>query len=69
MTLVIGEYAMPDPDQVGYDEYRAIYQVLANKVPNARREDALDRALEVLDEFRTWADHVQKKLEIVHQGS
>jgi hypothetical protein len=69
MTLVIGEYAMPDPDQVGYAEYRAIYQVLADKVPQARREDALDRALEVLDEFRTWADHVQKKLEIVHQDS
>ena len=69
MTLVIGEYAMPDPDQVGYAEYRAIYQVLADKVPKARREDALDRALEVLDEFRTWADHVQRKLEIVHQGS
>jgi hypothetical protein len=69
MTLVIGEYAMPDPDQVGYAEYRAIYQVLADKVPHARREDALDRALEVLDEFRTWADHVQKKLEIVHQDS
>ena len=67
MTLVIGEYAMPDPDRVGYAEYRAIHQVLADKVAKAKPERALDTALESLDEFKAWTENVKEKLEYVHR--
>ena len=67
MTLVIGEYAMPDPDRVGFAEYRAIHQVLADKVAKAKPERVLDTALESLDEFQAWTQTVKDKLEHVHQ--
>lgn len=67
MTLVIGEYAMPDPDRVGYDEYRAIYQVLADKVAKAKPDRAMDVALESLDDFRAWTEGVKERLEYIHR--
>ena len=67
MTLVIGEYALPDPDRVGYAEYRAIHQVLADRVAKAQPERALAAALESLDEFQAWTESVKEKLEYVHR--
>jgi hypothetical protein len=67
MTLVIGEYAMPDPERVGYDEYRAIHQVLADKVAKAKPDRAMAVALESLDEFQAWTEGVKEKLEYIHR--
>ena len=67
MTLVIGEYAMPDPEVVSRAEYTAIHQVLADKVGKVKQEDAVAEAMGVLDEFQAWAQSVKDKLEHVHQ--
>lgn len=67
MTLVIGEYAMPDPERTCRAEYTAIHKVLADKVAKVKPGGAVAEALGVLDEFQAWAQSVKEKLEHVHQ--
>lgn len=68
MTLVIGEYAMPDPKVVSRAEYTAIHQVLEKQLAGLKREDVLPEAEFVLTEIRTWVDDIQDKLNRVHQS-
>ncbi len=67
MTLVIGEYAMPDPDDLGGTAYRAIHQALQDRLHTAKGQDKVALALDQLDDFRAWAEHLMKKLEAVHR--
>lgn len=68
MILVIGEYAMPEPDAVCRSEYTAIHRVLSTKLANVNPDLRVEEAIGILDEFKAWTQSVREKLEHIHQS-
>lgn len=69
MTLVIGDYTMPQPEVVKKPEYTAIHQALADRLADVPPEGRLAAAKQVLDGVLEWAETIQHKLKMVHQSS
>lgn len=53
---------LPDPDDIGQSEYRAIYEHMKDALEDCPDEDRFGLALAMLDEFKLWADALKNTL-------
>lgn len=67
MTLVIGEYHMPQPEVVRQPAYSAIHQALADRLADVPQEGQLAEAQALLDSVQEWAETLLYKLTAVHK--
>lgn len=64
MTNVLDLFT--DPDVIGESEYRAIYELLEDVLPNCPEDERTDACRNILEEFRDCADdmlHIIAKAE------
>jgi len=66
MALLIGQYRMPDPDDVCQSEYRAIHELLDDAVGDLPRDEQVQLALASLQEVKDWCDSLIDKLHHAH---
>lgn len=62
--LTINGWKLPDPDDVGQSEYRALHDLLADALEDAANMkcDPADYCLEVLDNVEVWVRNIKEKL-------
>lgn len=53
---------LPDPDTVGQCEYRTIHQALKDTLEDCPKEERMELAINMLDEFEGWAKELKEKL-------
>jgi hypothetical protein len=53
---------LPNPDEIGQSEYRYIHQCLFDVLPDCPKEERLELAVAILDEFEGWAKHLKEKI-------
>lgn len=67
MSLVIGEYHMPQPEVVRQPAYSAIHQALADRLAEVEQDRQLAEAKDLLDSVQEWAETLLYKLTAVHK--
>lgn len=53
---------LPDPDKIGQCEYRVIYDALKDTLEDCPKEERMELAIAMLDEFEGWAKDIREKL-------
>jgi hypothetical protein len=53
---------LPNPDDVGQSEYRAIYEHLKDTLDDCPQSERMDLAIAMLCEFEEWARHIKGRL-------
>jgi hypothetical protein len=66
MRLRIGDYILPDPDEVGQAEYRLLHELLET-LQESGAVASPDDAIDVLQEVRNWCDSLIDTLIHIHQ--
>jgi hypothetical protein len=66
MRLKIGDYTLPDPDNVGQSEYRALHEFLED-CQESGAVASPDDAIDALQEVRNWCDSLIDNLIHIHQ--
>lgn len=53
---------LPNPDDIGNSEYRAIYDSLKSTLDDCPEEERFNLAIAMLDEFEFWAKDIKSTL-------
>lgn len=59
---------LENPRSIGQCEYRVIYEALHDTLEDCPEGERMDLAIEMLSEFRSWADHIKRKLKKAKAG-